>query len=238
MPSRQRLPSDQPGIGPQQSRRRAGRSHPAEPVGPGAQCDEPAVGIGQQLRPGPGLLHSAGRDLGDQGRPDGHGAGRPGVNQRWLQPDRAGVQRDHRLRRHHGGRSGPAAFIFDSESGQITAWNPTADPVAAGASTATLEYSSPTAVYKGLAIAATDQGTFLYAANFNSGAVDVFNSSFQLVNLLGSFSDPRMPRLRPVRDPGDQRAPLRDVCQAGRREARRRGLAAASSTYSRRTASW
>lgn len=89
--------------------------------------------------------------------------------------------------------SGPAAFIFDSESGQITAWNPTADPVAAGASTATLEYSSPTAVYKGLAIAATDQGTFLYAANFNSGAVDVFNSSFQLVNLLGSFSDPRMP---------------------------------------------
>jgi len=89
--------------------------------------------------------------------------------------------------------SGPAAFIFDSESGQITAWNPTADPISAGASTATLEYSSPTAVYKGLAIAATDQGTFLYAANFNSGTVDVFNSSFQLVNLLGSFSDPRMP---------------------------------------------
>lgn len=89
--------------------------------------------------------------------------------------------------------SGPASFIFDSESGQITAWNPTADPVSAGASTATLEYSSPTAVYKGLAIAATDQGTFLYAANFNSGTVDVFNSSFQLVNLLGSFSDPRMP---------------------------------------------
>jgi uncharacterized protein (TIGR03118 family) len=89
--------------------------------------------------------------------------------------------------------SGPAAFIFDSESGQITAWNPAADPISAGSSTATLEYSSPTAVYKGLAIAPTDQGTFLYAANFNSGTVDVFNSSFQLVNLLGSFSDPRLP---------------------------------------------
>jgi uncharacterized protein (TIGR03118 family) len=89
--------------------------------------------------------------------------------------------------------SGPAAFIFDSESGQITAWNPAADPISAGSSTATLEYSSPTAVYKGLAIAPTDQGTFLYAANFNSGTVDVFNSSFQPVSLLGSFSDPRMP---------------------------------------------
>jgi uncharacterized protein (TIGR03118 family) len=89
--------------------------------------------------------------------------------------------------------SGPATFIFDSESGQITAWNSTADPISAGSSTATVEYSSPSAVYKGLAIAATDQGTFLYAANFNAGTVDVFNSSFQLVNLLGSFTDPRMP---------------------------------------------
>jgi uncharacterized protein (TIGR03118 family) len=89
--------------------------------------------------------------------------------------------------------SGPAAFIFDSESGQITAWNPTADPITAGASTATLEDSSPTAVYKGLAIAATDQGTFLYAANFDAGTVDVFNSTFQPVNLLGNFSDPGLP---------------------------------------------
>lgn len=84
--------------------------------------------------------------------------------------------------------SGPAAFIFDSESGQITAWSPRADPA-----NALLEFSSPTAVYKGLAIAATDQGTFLYAANFNAGTVDVFDSTFQPVNLLGSFHDPFMP---------------------------------------------
>jgi uncharacterized protein (TIGR03118 family) len=90
--------------------------------------------------------------------------------------------------------SGPAAFIFDSESGQISAWNHTADPISAtGTSTATLEYSSPTAVYKGLTIATTDEGTFLYAANFHDGTVDVFNSQFQLVHLDGDFTDPYLP---------------------------------------------
>jgi uncharacterized protein (TIGR03118 family) len=84
--------------------------------------------------------------------------------------------------------SGPAAFIFDSESGQIQAWSPKADPT-----NALVMVSSPTAVYKGLAIASTDQGAFLYAANFNAGTVDVFNSSFQQVHLLGNFSDPRIP---------------------------------------------
>lgn len=84
--------------------------------------------------------------------------------------------------------SGAAAFIFDSESGQITAWSPKADPT-----NALVQVSSPTAVYKGLAIAATDQGTFLYATNFNAGTVDVYNSTFQQVNLLGSFHDPAMP---------------------------------------------
>jgi len=84
--------------------------------------------------------------------------------------------------------SGPAAFIFDSESGQIQAWSPKADPTHA-----LVEVSSPTAVYKGLAIASTDQGAFLYAANFNAGTVDVFDSTFKLTHLLGSFSDPRIP---------------------------------------------
>jgi len=84
--------------------------------------------------------------------------------------------------------SGPALFIFDSESGQISAWSPRADPT-----NALVQFSSPTAVYKGLAIATTDEGTFLYAANFNAGTVDVFNSSFQQVNLLGDFHDPFLP---------------------------------------------
>jgi uncharacterized protein (TIGR03118 family) len=89
--------------------------------------------------------------------------------------------------------SGPAAFIFDSESGQITAWNPTADPITSGLSTGTLEYSSPTAVYKGLTLVTGDNGTFVYAANFHDGTVDVFNSQFQLVQMPGGFTDPSIP---------------------------------------------
>lgn len=91
--------------------------------------------------------------------------------------------------------SGPAGFIFSSESGQITAWNPTADPITSGLSTASLVFSSPTAVYKGLAIASTSDGsTFLYASNFHDGTVDVFNSQFQHVYLAGHFRDPFLPR--------------------------------------------
>jgi uncharacterized protein (TIGR03118 family) len=89
--------------------------------------------------------------------------------------------------------SGPAPFIFDSESGQITAWSPAADPVAAGLSTGTVERSSPTAVYKGLALAKGDRGTFLYAANFHDGTIDVFNNHFHPVTMPGGFTDPSLP---------------------------------------------
>ena len=89
--------------------------------------------------------------------------------------------------------SGPARFIFSSESGEIIAWNPTADPATAGVATASVVFTSPTAVYKGLAIATNDSGTFLYASNIHDGTVDVFNSSFQPVTLAGSFSDPFLP---------------------------------------------
>lgn len=78
-----------------------------------------------------------------------------------------------------------ARFIFDSEAGQITAW--------AGATGPQVEFSSPTAVYKGLAIATSDAGTFLYASNFHDGTVDVFDSSFHQVHLAGGFTDPTIP---------------------------------------------
>ena len=84
--------------------------------------------------------------------------------------------------------SGPARFIFDSESGQITGWNP-----AAGLTTAQLEFSSPTAVYKGLTIATSDAGTMLYASNFHDGTVDVFDSNFHMVQTAGGFVDKSIP---------------------------------------------
>ena len=85
--------------------------------------------------------------------------------------------------------SGPARFIFDSESGQITGWNP-----AAGATVAQLVFSSPTAVYKGLTIATSDAGTFLYASNFHDGTVDVFDSTFHQVQMPGGFTDRSIPK--------------------------------------------
>jgi uncharacterized protein (TIGR03118 family) len=45
-------------------------------------------------------------------------------------------------------------------------------------------------VYKGLALVTTPAGNFLYATNFRFGTVEVFDSSFQLVN---SFTDPTIP---------------------------------------------
>jgi uncharacterized protein (TIGR03118 family) len=89
---------------------------------------------------------------------------------------------------------GPALFIFSSEGGQIIAWSPVADPVVNGASTAQVKFSSKTAVFKGLTIASTRFGTFLYATDFHNGRVDVFNSRFHLVHLPGHFRDRHLPK--------------------------------------------
>src|SRR6266496_181555 len=89
---------------------------------------------------------------------------------------------------------GPALFIFSSEGGQIIAWSPVADPVVNGKSTAQVKFSSHRgAVFKGLTIASTRFGTFLYATDFHNGRVDVFNSRFHLVHLPGAFRDRHLP---------------------------------------------
>jgi uncharacterized protein (TIGR03118 family) len=90
---------------------------------------------------------------------------------------------------HNGNASGPATFIFDSENGQITAWSKTVPP----STQAQSELTSPTAVYKGLAIASNRHGTFIYATNFHDARIDVFDSNFAPVTLSGSFSDSQIP---------------------------------------------
>jgi uncharacterized protein (TIGR03118 family) len=82
-----------------------------------------------------------------------------------------------------GGNSGPARFIFDSEDGLIRGWNSSVDPTNAVVSPAD---PIPGAIYKGLAISSG----MLYAADFHNGLVDVFDSSWALVN---QFTDPRLP---------------------------------------------
>lgn len=84
----------------------------------------------------------------------------------------------------------PARFIFATEAGTITGWNPSTSATNA---ITKVDNSASGAVYKGLAIGTNGSGDFLYAANFASGAIDVFNSSFAATTLPGSFADPTLP---------------------------------------------
>jgi uncharacterized protein (TIGR03118 family) len=92
------------------------------------------------------------------------------------------------------GASGPAFFLFATEDGTISGWNPNVDAthalIAVDRSTATDGAGDVGAVYKGLTLVTTPAGKFLYASNFRFGTVDVFDSHFKLVN---SFTDPTIP---------------------------------------------
>jgi uncharacterized protein (TIGR03118 family) len=84
----------------------------------------------------------------------------------------------------------PALFIFDTEDGTISAWNLNVD--AANAMIA-VDNSPSGAVYKGLAFGTSVNGNHLYATNFNSGKIEVFDSQFSPTVTDGKFSDPRIP---------------------------------------------
>ena len=94
----------------------------------------------------------------------------------------------------------PAAFLFATEEGTILGWNPNVnpagfDPAKAGKYAIIVVNNSPSAVYKGLAIATDTNGiTRLYAANFRAGTVDVFDTSFKPVISVNAFADPSLPR--------------------------------------------
>jgi uncharacterized protein (TIGR03118 family) len=84
-----------------------------------------------------------------------------------------------------------ASFIFDTEDGTISGWNKNQPSTAS--SILEVDNSASGAVYKGLAIASTGGNTYLYAANFNSGKIEVYNSSFAPATLAGNFTDPSPP---------------------------------------------
>ena len=118
--------------------------------------------------------------------------------------------------------SASAVFLFATEDGTIIGWNPGIDPTGkfagpGGASTQAViavdnsgnNFTNPNpnqqtgAVYKGLSIATSDSPIFasdpnstsvLYAANFRSGQVEVYDSNFQRVDLpADGFADPNLP---------------------------------------------
>ncbi|HAB15358.1 MAG TPA: TIGR03118 family protein [Verrucomicrobiota bacterium] len=83
----------------------------------------------------------------------------------------------------------PARFLFATEDGTISGWNPAAAPTAA---ILKVDHSG-TALYKGLAIGNNGSADHLYAANFKEGSIDVFDTAFAPASLSGSFTDPTLP---------------------------------------------
>jgi len=90
----------------------------------------------------------------------------------------------------------PALFIFSTEDGTIVAWTANSGANAVlKVDNSQVVYNLPGgnvtgAVYKGLAIGNNNQGNFLFATNFRSGKIDVFDTNFAAANLAGSFTDP------------------------------------------------
>ena len=90
---------------------------------------------------------------------------------------------------HTSTGSGPALFLFDSESGLLSAW---AGQTVSGTN-AQVEFANKRSVYKGLALASIGRHSFLYAANFSKARIDVFNGRFKRVRFRGGFKDRRIP---------------------------------------------
>jgi uncharacterized protein (TIGR03118 family) len=89
------------------------------------------------------------------------------------------------------GVSAPSRFLFVSEDGTISGWTAVVDPTRA---LVAVDNSSFGSVYTGLALAADPNGhSFLYAADFRRGTIDVFDQSFRTVIRPGVFRDPNLP---------------------------------------------
>jgi uncharacterized protein (TIGR03118 family) len=89
-----------------------------------------------------------------------------------------------------GGASGPSQFIFATEDGTISGWNPSVDlthAIIAVDRSTVRQGKFLGAVYKGLALGQNGPASFLFATNFRFGTVEEFDAQFHLVR---SFTDP------------------------------------------------
>jgi uncharacterized protein (TIGR03118 family) len=84
----------------------------------------------------------------------------------------------------------PAIFLFATENGTIAGWNPGVNLTSA---VLKVDNSQNGAVYKGLAIAKTGSIIRLYASNFASGQVEIYDGSFLPVMVPGAFQDSNLP---------------------------------------------
>ncbi len=91
-----------------------------------------------------------------------------------------------------------AIFIFVTEDGTISGWNPAVKPTTAVIKVdhSQVPDAKNGAVFKGATIAEIEGKRFILAANFRSGRVDVFDTNFQQVRLAGdddaAFADERV----------------------------------------------
>ena len=98
-----------------------------------------------------------------------------------------------------GGLTRGSVFIFASEAGVITGWNPAVPPSTPPPSrTAVVGFTATDgAIYKGLARASVGTANFLYATDFHNGKIDVINAQWQKVTPgtggFGTFTDPDLP---------------------------------------------
>jgi uncharacterized protein (TIGR03118 family) len=97
-----------------------------------------------------------------------------------------------------GTHSGPAVFIFASETGAITGWHPAAGTPGGPFNISVFAQAGYQATdganYTGLAIGNVGAAHYLYAADFHNGKVDVIDGQFHKTTLVGSFTDPHLPK--------------------------------------------
>lgn len=89
------------------------------------------------------------------------------------------------------GVTGPAAYLFSTNYGTLAAWSASSG----FGDTPVTVHTDPagTAQYTGLALLASGGSQFLYAADFQNGRIDTFDSGFNKISTRGNFRDPNLP---------------------------------------------
>src|SRR6266513_3639469 len=91
------------------------------------------------------------------------------------------------------GNSAPAFFIFVSEDGTVSGWNPTLDQTNAIIAVDNgRNRGRNSAIYKGATLGVANGHNFLYVTDFHTGKVETYDESFHQVNP-GGFADPNLP---------------------------------------------
>src|SRR6266403_5936874 len=91
------------------------------------------------------------------------------------------------------GNSAPALFIFVSEDGSISGWNPNVDPTNAIIAVDNgRNRGRNSAIYKAATLGVANGHNVLYVTDFHTGKVETYDESFHQVNP-GGFADPSLP---------------------------------------------